>query len=83
MDGVVDAAFHVNIAIFLIHCVRHEDNVNIAAFLAKIGDGSNILASHVTFKEHQEMFIGNVRRTNLSSFFIGIGHTYQLPWNIF
>ena len=83
MDGVIDAAFHVNIAIFLIHCIRHEDDVNIAAFLAKIGDGGNVFASHVTFKEHQKMFVCNVWRANLSSFFIGIGRAYQLTRDIF
>ena len=52
MDGVIDTAFHVQVTFLTGHGVRDEYDVDIAAFLTQIGDCSDVLAAHISFKEH-------------------------------
>ena len=57
MDGVIDATFYIDVALFVGHRISHEDNVYVATFFAQIGNGSNVFITDVTFIEHQEVLV--------------------------
>ena len=75
MNRIVDAAFHINASFIFRHGVSHEDDIDTGAFLAQIGNGSNVFTTDITLKKHQEMLVGNVRSTNLGGILVGIRHT--------
>jgi hypothetical protein len=52
------------------------------ALLPKIGDGGNILITHIPLEKDDEMFVGDMGSTYLSRFLIGIGHADQLTRNV-
>ena len=52
-------------------------------FLAKIGDCCYVLIPHITLKEHNKVFIGDMWRANLCSILVGIGYTNQLARDVF
>ena len=83
MDCVVNTAFNIDVALFVCHRVCHKDNVHVATFLAQIGDSGDVFIADIAFKEHQEVFVGNVWRTYLGSFFIYISHSDQLSRYVF
>ena len=82
-NGVVDTAFHVDIAFFSRHVVGDENDIYVTAFLSQIGDGCDVLVTYIPFEEYNEMFVGDMRCTNLSSILVNSGHTNQLSRDVF
>jgi len=81
-NGVVNATLHVNLALLFRHVVGDEDDVDIVTLLAQIGDGSNVLTTHISLEKDNEMLIRDVRSTYLGGILVGRGHANQLTRDI-
>ena len=52
MNRIIDTAFYVCVTFLVGHCVSHKNNIDVAAFLAKIGDGGDVLVTYRTLIKH-------------------------------
>jgi hypothetical protein len=54
-----------------------QDDIDAPAFLFDIGDGSNVFGLVALFKEHDEMLVMNMGRTNRGRISVVVGALYQ------